>query len=154
HDHRERRVSATSRTGHVAGPPRGPRAGRASGGRRAQPGDHPSPPTRRDTPLGGRPGRARAFCGRGVDPSHYLPRITNNLEQTLAPAGDSALSIGGKTFRSRLMVGTGKYRDNAEMVRAISASDAEIVTVAVRRVDLDRRKEESLLHHLNPDRYF
>jgi len=52
------------------------------------------------------------------------------------------------------MVGTGKYRDNAEMVRAISASGAEIVTVAVRRVDLDRRKEESLLHHLSPERYF
>ena len=79
--------------------------------------------------------------------------MTDTL-QTLAPAGDSALTIGGRAFRSRLMVGTGKYRDNAEMVRAISASGAEIVTVAVRRVDLDRRKEESLLHHLSPERYF
>ena len=52
------------------------------------------------------------------------------------------------------MVGTGKYRDNSEMVRTIAASGAEIVTVAVRRVDLDRRKEESLLHHLSPERYF
>jgi len=79
--------------------------------------------------------------------------MTDTL-QTLAPAEDSALAIGGRSFRSRLMVGTGKYRDNDEMVRAIAASGAEIVTVAVRRVDLDRRKEESLLHHLSPERYF
>ncbi|MEO7985212.1 MAG: thiazole synthase [Gemmatimonadales bacterium] len=74
--------------------------------------------------------------------------------QTLAPAGDLPLAIGGRSFRSRLMVGTGKYRDNAQMVRAIAATGAEIVTVAVRRVDLDRRKEESVLHHLDPDRHF
>jgi len=74
--------------------------------------------------------------------------------QTLAAAGDPPLTIGGRSFRSRLMVGTGKYRNNAEMVRAISASGAEIVTVAVRRVDLDRRKEEGVLHHLPSDRYF
>ncbi|HEY8257513.1 MAG TPA: thiazole synthase [Gemmatimonadales bacterium] len=74
--------------------------------------------------------------------------------QAPAQAGDAALSIGGKTFRSRLMVGTGKYLDNTEMTRAIAASGAEIVTVAVRRVDLDRRKEESLLHYLSPERYF
>ena len=83
----------------------------------------------------------------------YLSRMTDTL-QTLAPAGDSPLAIGGQSFRSRLMVGTGKYRTNAEMVRAIAATGAEIVTVAVRRVDLDRRKEESVLHHLDPDRYF
>jgi thiazole synthase len=69
-------------------------------------------------------------------------------------ATDSALTIGGRSFRSRLMVGTGKYRNNDEMVRAIDASGAEIVTVAVRRVDLDRRKEEGILHHLSPDQYF
>src|SRR5918999_4763115 len=67
---------------------------------------------------------------------------------------DGALAIGGRAFRSRLMVGTGKYRTNADMVRAIEASGAEIVTVAVRRVDLDRTKEEGILHHLDPERYF
>ena len=67
---------------------------------------------------------------------------------------DTQLAIGGRSFRSRLMVGTGKYRSNEEMVRAIDASGAEIVTVAVRRVDLDRAKEESILHHLPADRYF
>jgi len=51
-------------------------------------------------------------------------------------------------------VGTGKYRSNAEMVRAIEASGAEVVTVAVRRVDLDRTKEEGALYHLPPDLYF
>ena len=70
------------------------------------------------------------------------------------PALDSPLMIGGRSFRSRLMVGTGKYRSNAEMVRAIEASGAEIVTVAVRRVDLDRSRDESILHHLNPEQYF
>jgi thiazole synthase len=52
------------------------------------------------------------------------------------------------------MVGTGKYRSNEEMVAAIAASGADIVTVAVRRVDLDRTKEQGVLHHLNPERWF
>src|SRR5688572_30592409 len=67
---------------------------------------------------------------------------------------DLPLTIGGRSFRSRLMVGTGKYRDNATMAHAIEASGAEIVTVAVRRVDLDRTKEEGVLYHLSPDQYF
>jgi thiazole synthase len=72
-----------------------------------------------------------------------------------APAAtDLPLTIGGRTFRSRLMVGTGKYRDNRVMARAIEASGAEIVTVAVRRVDLDRTKEEGMLYHLSSEEYF
>src|SRR5438093_4160501 len=67
---------------------------------------------------------------------------------------DVPFTIGGRSFRSRLMVGTGKYRDNADMVAAIEASGAEIVTVAVRRVNLDRSKEEGILFHLSPDQYF
>ncbi len=67
---------------------------------------------------------------------------------------DTALAIGGRTFRSRLIVGTGKYKDHATMVSAHAASGAEIVTVAVRRVDLDRTKEEGILYHLDPQRYF
>jgi thiazole synthase len=70
------------------------------------------------------------------------------------PLIDLPLTIGGRSFRSRLMVGTGKYRDNADMVRAIEASGAEIVTVAVRRVDLNRKNEEGVLYHLSPDHYF
>src|SRR5690242_1997194 len=67
---------------------------------------------------------------------------------------DTPFSIGGRTFQSRLMVGTGKYLDNETMVRAIEASGAEIVTVAVRRVDVDRTKESGVLHHLDPRKYF
>jgi thiazole synthase len=69
-------------------------------------------------------------------------------------AVDTPLAVGGRSFRSRLMVGTGKYRTNDAMVRAIEASGAEIVTVAVRRVDLDRSKEEGILFHLSPDQHF
>ncbi len=62
--------------------------------------------------------------------------------------------IAGREFRSRLMVGTGKYASNAQMIEAIEASGAEVVTVAVRRVDLDRGHDEGMLHHLDPDQFF
>src|SRR5262245_30866442 len=67
---------------------------------------------------------------------------------------DEPLTIGGRTFQSRLMVGTGKYPDMETMTRAIEASGAEVVTVAVRRVNLDRSKESSVLHYLDPKRIF
>jgi thiazole synthase len=76
------------------------------------------------------------------------------MATALAPTLDTPFAIGGREFRSRLMVGTGKYASNAQMGRAIEASGAEVVTVAVRRVDLDRSKEEGVLHHLDPARYF
>ncbi|HEX3438171.1 MAG TPA: thiazole synthase [Pseudacidobacterium sp.] len=63
------------------------------------------------------------------------------------------LVIAGKGFQSRLIVGTGKYKDGQETQAAIEASGAEIVTVAVRRVNLDRSKE-SLLDYIDPQRYF
>jgi thiazole synthase len=69
-------------------------------------------------------------------------------------AVDTPLEIAARSFRSRLMVGTGKYPTNEAMIAAIDASGAEIVTVAVRRVNLDRRVEEGILHHLSPGRYF
>src|SRR3954471_9169242 len=57
--------------------------------------------------------------------------------------------LAGRVFHSRLIIGTGKYRSHEEMKAAHSASGAEMVTVAVRRVPLDRR-EESFLDHLDP----
>lgn len=63
------------------------------------------------------------------------------------------LIIAGREFRSRLIVGTGKYKSGQETARAIEASGAEMVTVAVRRVNLDRSKE-SLLDFIDPKRYF
>jgi thiazole synthase len=76
------------------------------------------------------------------------------MTTAVAALRDTPFTIGGRTFRSRLLVGTGKYRDNATMVRALEASGAEIVTVAVRRVDLDRANEAGILHHLDPEKYF
>ncbi|MEX1256817.1 MAG: thiazole synthase [Gemmatimonadota bacterium] len=67
---------------------------------------------------------------------------------------DGPLRIADRDFTSRLIVGTGKYRDNDIMVRAIRASGAEMVTVAVRRVELDRSQDTSILHHLSPDEFF
>ena len=63
------------------------------------------------------------------------------------------LVIAGRAFRSRLIIGTGKYRSGQETARALEASGAEMVTVAVRRVNLDRSKE-SLLDFIDPSRYF
>src|SRR5690242_10987888 len=63
------------------------------------------------------------------------------------------LVIAGRAFNSRLIVGTGKYKNGEQTRRAIDASCAEIVTVAVRRVNLDRSKE-SLLDFIDPQRYF
>ena len=70
------------------------------------------------------------------------------------PALDTPFTVADREFRSRLMVGTGKYPSNELMVRAIEASGAEVVTVAVRRVDLDRTKEQGVLYHLDPSRFF
>jgi thiazole synthase len=63
------------------------------------------------------------------------------------------LIIAGRKFHSRLIVGTGKYRSFQETARALEASGAEMVTVAVRRVNLDRSKE-SLLDFIDPKKYF
>jgi thiazole synthase len=63
------------------------------------------------------------------------------------------LTIAGRTFRSRLFVGTGKYRSFQEMARCHEASGAEVITVAVRRVNLDR-SQESLLDYIDTSKYF
>jgi thiazole synthase len=67
---------------------------------------------------------------------------------------DDQLVIAGRAFRSRLIVGTGKYRTMPEMVRAHEASGAEIVTVAVRRVNLTDRSKESLLDYIDREKFF
>src|ERR1041385_7168707 len=68
---------------------------------------------------------------------------------TAVKATDETYEIGGRALRSRLIIGTGKYRSFEEMKAAHRASGAEMVTVAVRRVPLDR-KAESFLDHLDP----
>ena len=63
------------------------------------------------------------------------------------------LKLGDKSYRSRLIVGTGKYKDFRETQRAIEASGAEIVTVAVRRVNITDSGKENLLDYLSPTKY-
>jgi len=69
-------------------------------------------------------------------------------------SGHDDLIVAGRRFRSRLLVGTGKYRDMEETRHAIEASGAEIVTVAIRRTNIGQNPDEpSLLEVLPPDRY-
>jgi len=62
---------------------------------------------------------------------------------------DNGFSIAGREFRSRLIVGTGKYRDNEQMVEAFKRSGAAMITVAVRRVNLTDRSKPSLLDFID-----
>ncbi|MBF0175978.1 MAG: sulfur carrier protein ThiS [Magnetococcales bacterium] len=71
--------------------------------------------------------------------------------KSVAP-GDPLL-LAGRTYHSRLLVGTGKYKDFDETVRAINASGAEIVTVAVRRVNITDPKAPMLTDHLDPKKF-
>ena len=67
---------------------------------------------------------------------------------------NDALTIAGKSYSSRLLVGTGKYRDFAQTRAAVDASGAEIVTVAIRRTNIGQhRNEPSLLEALPPSKY-
>ncbi|HEX8956178.1 MAG TPA: thiazole synthase, partial [Burkholderiaceae bacterium] len=67
---------------------------------------------------------------------------------------DHGLTIAGKTYGSRLLVGTGKYRDLEETRQAVEASGAEIITVAVRRVNIGQNPNEaSLLDVLPTSKY-
>lgn len=83
--------------------------------------------------------------------------MTQRLDTRPASGGyavtdDDLLQIGSKTFRSRLMLGTGKYRNAEEMNAALEASGCEIVTVALRRIDLDAPKR-SILDEIDWTRY-
>ena len=69
------------------------------------------------------------------------------------PAGEDFWEVAGRRFRSRLIVGTGKYKDLEETAAAIAASGAELVTVAVRRVNLSDPKAPMLQDYVDPKRY-
>jgi thiazole synthase len=79
----------------------------------------------------------------------------NALPQTVTPiATDDSFVIAGRTYRSRLLTGTGKFKDLAETARATEAADAEIVTVAIRRTNIGQNPgEPNLLDVLPPSRY-
>ena len=72
---------------------------------------------------------------------------------TAETASADTWSIGGRTFTSRLIVGTGKYKDYALNAAAAEAAGAEIVTVALRRVNLSDPSQPMLVDYLKPDRF-
>lgn len=82
------------------------------------------------------------------------PETQNLSIQNTLTAPNDALHIGSRTFTSRLLVGTGKYTDLAQTGEAIAASGAQIVTVAIRRVNIGQKKDEpNLLDVISPEKY-
>jgi thiazole synthase len=77
----------------------------------------------------------------------------SNLVET-APATADMLTIAGRAFRSRLLIGTGKYKTHQEMRACLEASGSDMITVAVRRVNVTDRSQESLLDYIDTSRYF
>jgi thiazole synthase len=75
------------------------------------------------------------------------------MTTTLTAPGVEPLALGGRTFRSRLILGTGKYTDLPTMQAALEASGTEMVTVALRRVSFDERGRTDLIEAIDQDRY-
>ena len=95
-------------------------------------------------------------AGHPLSASETLTMDTMTSPVIAEPFTSSALDslvIAGRNFTSRLLIGTGKYKDGPQTRAAIEASGAEMVTVAVRRVNLDRTSD-SLLDFIDPSRYF
>jgi thiazole synthase len=88
----------------------------------------------------------------GVREGKWTAESGEQREVSAEGTPDTPLIIAGRELRSRLILGTGKYSSNDVMVRAFEAADVEVVTVAVRRVNLDRTQEEGILYHLDPNR--
>ncbi len=78
--------------------------------------------------------------------------MSEQQRATRQPLGDDSLVIGEQRFSSRLFVGTGKYKDVAETEAALAASGAEVVTVALRRVDLKDHSQGSMMGLLTAER--
>lgn len=82
------------------------------------------------------------------------PATQNSSSQNTLITANDPLHIGSRTFTSRLLVGTGKYTDLAQTGEAIAASGAQIVTVAIRRVNIGQKKDEpNLLDVISPEKY-
>ncbi len=76
------------------------------------------------------------------------------IVQAIGGGQDDCFTVAGKQYRSRLLVGTGKYKDMEETRQAIEASGAEIVTVAIRRTNIGQNADEpNLLDVISPDKY-
>src|SRR5437868_13150802 len=114
----------------------------------------------------GRQSRNRKFRGRRLiqaeaqaDPEPLNPkwdrgRWPSHPRRAKAKmVNDQPFILAGREFKSRLLVGTGKYKDFAETRAALEASGADIVTVAVRRVNITDPTKENLLDYIDPKRY-
>src|SRR6266481_5948645 len=96
------------------------------------------------------PGLVCRRVPRVMDFVSSLHRTRMTVETPMA----DELVIAGRAFKSRLIVGTGKYRSFQEMARAHAASGADMVTVAVRRVNLTDKSKESLLDYIDREKIF
>ncbi|OLF37637.1 MULTISPECIES: thiazole synthase [unclassified Psychrobacter] len=83
-----------------------------------------------------------------------MSQATTQTTTENTPLVQDTFTVGSRTFSSRLLVGTGKYKDMAETGTAIAASAAEIVTVAIRRTNIGQNSDEpNLLDVISPDKY-
>lgn len=108
------------------------------------------------------PGRVAVEHNRQVAPRAQFGDIVLNAEDRIevvhfigggSEQMDDPLIVAGQSFNSRLLVGTGKYKDFTETAQAVAASGADIVTVAVRRVNISNPNASLLTDYLDPKRY-
>lgn len=85
-----------------------------------------------------------------VEIVHFIGGGDDAAPGSMDAADDDSFVVAGRTFRSRLLVGTGKYKDYAENARAVEAAGAEIVTVAVRRVNVTDPDQPMLVDFIDP----
>ena len=86
--------------------------------------------------------------------SQVMSQVISQASSAQPLLNDDTLIVGSRTFSSRLLVGTGKYQDMTETGAAIRASEAQIVTVAIRRTNIGQRHDEpNLLDVIPPDKY-
>ncbi|WP_416896932.1 MAG: sulfur carrier protein ThiS [Minwuia sp.] len=88
--------------------------------------------------------------GDEVEIVHF---IGGGADTAPARKDDDSFTVAGRTFRSRLLVGTGKYKDYEQNARAVEAAGAEIVTVAVRRVNVTDPDQPMLVDFIDPQKY-
>ncbi|MDE0050108.1 MAG: sulfur carrier protein ThiS, partial [Rhodospirillales bacterium] len=94
--------------------------------------------------------RTSVAAGDRLEIVHF---IGGGADAAPAAAADDTWEVAGRRFRSRLIVGTGKYRDFEQTAAALDASGAEIVTVAVRRVNVTDPDAPMLIDYVDPKRY-
>lgn len=97
--------------------------------------------------------QVRVADGDRLEIVHFIGGGSGAAAPQAAPADDDPFMVAGQRFTSRLLVGTGKYKDFEETARAIEASGAEIVTVAVRRVNVTDPNAPMLMDYVDPKRY-